>query len=403
VLAVMPEAVCKASQVPEAAETHAVRPAGLGEVARLSVALDATPLLGQRTGVGIFCEHALGALVERHDLEVSAFAVSWRRRQGIRGLVPPGARVIDRPMPARPLHRAWSVGGFPPVEWWTGRCDVVHGTNFVVPPTRGAARVMTVHDLTTVRFPEMCSPQTLAFPALIRRALAEGAWVHTPSRFVAQEVIDMLGADPERVRPISHGVPPTEVLEHADAGLPPGVGPYVLALGTVEPRKDLPGLVRAFDTAADVVSGLTLVIAGPDGWGVDAFDAAVAAARHRSAIVRLGYMASSRRWALLRGATVFAYPSVYEGFGLPPLEAMAVGVPVVTTGAGALPEVVGDAAVTVPPGDPDALAAGLVSMVTDEAARAAMIERGLRRAAGFRWEDTAAGLEALYRDARSAS
>ena len=104
-------------------------------------------------------------------------------------------------MPARPLHLAWRHLEQPPVEWFVGRADVVHGTNFVVPPTRRAARVVTVHDLTTVRFPEMCDEPTLRFPALIRRAVAQGAWVHTPSQYVADEVVAELGVDKTRVVP----------------------------------------------------------------------------------------------------------------------------------------------------------------------------------------------------------
>ena len=138
---------------------------------RLSVGVDATPLLGAPTGVGAFCAGALSGLWARHDLEVSAFAVSWRRRRRIAALVPPGVPTGQRAMPARPLHASWRRFSQPPVEWFIGPHDVVHGTNFVVPPTRRAARVMTVHDLTVVLYPELCDPPTLAYPDLIRRCL----------------------------------------------------------------------------------------------------------------------------------------------------------------------------------------------------------------------------------------
>ena len=375
---------------------------------RLRVAVDATPLLGVRTGVGVFCQCALGCLGTRPELSVSAFAVSWRRRRGIRPHLPPGVEAVDRPMPARPLHRCWSVGRLPPLEWWTGRQDVVHGTNFIVPPTRRAARVMTVHDLTPVRFPELCDDYTRTFPRLIRKALAEGAWVHTPSRFVADEVVELLGAPADRVVPVHHGVPPVDPADPADPAGPPGVrapaggAPYVLALGTVEPRKDLPTLVRAFDLAAAEVADLRLVVAGPDGWGLDAFTRAVDASAHPDRIARLGWVGGRERADLLRNATVYAYPSLYEGFGFPPLEAMLVGVPVVTTTAGALPEVVGPGAVMVEPGDVPALAGQLVRLATDDAARRAAAERGARHVAGFSWDATASALSDLYaRAARS--
>ncbi len=176
---------------------------------RLSVGFDATPLLGCPTGVGVFCAGALGGLARRDDIEVSAFAVSWRRRAGIAGRVPAGVRTTQRPMPARPLHAAWGRIPGPPLEWFTGPLDVVHGSNFVVPPTHRAARVVTVHDLTVSLYPELCDTPTLAFPRLIRRAVADGAWVHTPSEFVAAEVVAELGVDPARVRAVHHGVPVT--------------------------------------------------------------------------------------------------------------------------------------------------------------------------------------------------
>jgi glycosyltransferase involved in cell wall biosynthesis len=370
----------------------------------LRVALDATPLLGRPTGVGAFCAGALGGLAARPDLEVSAFAVSWRRRRGITGKVPPGVTAVGRPMPARPLHWAWGRASVPPLEWFTGRTDVVHGTNFVVPPTGHAARVMTVHDLTTVHYPELCDAPTLAYPSLIRRALDRGAWVHTPSAFVAAEVVAAFGADPERVRAVHSGVPPLPAPdpEAPSRWLPPGTTRYVLAVGTAEPRKDLPSLVRAFGQLADDRPDLALVLSGPPGWGSSALDAAVAASAAGRRVVRTGWVDEPTLSGLLHGAAVLAYPSVYEGFGFPPLQAMAAGVPVVATRAGALPEVIDDAAVLVAPGDVGALAGALAGLLDTDDRRAALVAAGKARAAHFTWDRCADGLADLYRDASSA-
>jgi glycosyltransferase involved in cell wall biosynthesis len=370
--------------------------------ARLRVALDATPLLGTRSGVGTFTACALDALAARPDLDLMAYAVSWRRRHGLVGLLPSGVTILDRPMPARPMNVAWRWTPGPAIEWWSGGLDVVHGTNFVVPPARRAARIVSVHDLTPLRFPELCQDATRHYPALIRRALATGAFVHTDSDFVAQEVIESFGAPPDRVRTVYLGVPAMSVAAREPSVGVPG-GRFILAVGTVEPRKDYPTLVRAFDSLASTRPDLELVIVGADGWGREALDAALDRVRHRDRIVRMGWIGDARRDALLRAATVLAYPSRYEGFGLPPLEAMVAGTPVVATAAGALPEILGDGARLVPVGDADALAAALAGVVDDDDIRADLVARGHRRAAAFSWSACADGLAKLYRDAHQAS
>lgn len=367
------------------------------------VAVDLTSQLGPLTGVGVMARELVVRLAPRHDVALTAFAVTWRGRRGLRAVVPREVAVIDRPMAARPLHAAWRRADHPLVDRWIGAHDVVWGPNFVVPPTRAAA-VVTVHDLTPVRYPALADEATLAFPAMIRRALGRGAWVHTPSEFVRAEVIDEFRADPDRVVAIHHGVGSTA----AGAGDPArgraraGGDRFVLAVGTVEPRKDLPSLVAAFDALAGDDADVRLVLAGADGWGAGALADAVAAARHRDRVVRLGRVDEATRLDLLAAAAVYAYPSVYEGFGLPPVEAMAAGVPVVAGRAGAVPEVCRDAADLVEPGDVDGLAAALLRALDDPAHRAARVARGRDVAATYDWDRAAGGLAALLHRAAAA-
>jgi glycosyltransferase involved in cell wall biosynthesis len=365
----------------------------------LRLAVDTTSLFGARTGVAAFTEGALHALARRPDVDVHAYAVTWRGTRGLAGMVPSGVTVARRPMAARPLRSLWCRFDAPPIEWWTGPADVCHGTNFVVPPTRRAAAVATVHDLTPVRYPELSTRDTLQYPRLLRRALGRGAWVHTPSAFIAAEVVELLGAAAERVRAVHHGVPPVAIGDGRLGREVAGSDRYVLALGTIEPRKDLPTLVRAFDSLAASDPALRLVVAGPDGWGIEAFGEVVARARHGSRVVRLGWVNGAVRSGLLAGAAAFAYPSLYEGFGFPPLEAMQVGVPVVATTAGALPEVLGDAARLVTPRDVDGLAAALADVLEDQAVRDDLVSRGRVRAASYSWDRCGEGLTAIYRDA----
>lgn len=372
---------------------------------RLRVAYDVTSLAGHRTGVARVA-HAIGdRLARRADIELVPFVVSGRAVPAEPLFTTPTAPV-RRTWPAALVRPLWARFDWPTVDRRLSAPAVVHGPNFVVPPSRGG-RVATVHDLTPVRFPELCHRDTLAYPALIRRALAGGAWIHTPSAAVRDEVIAAFGADPDRVVAIHHGLDlplarPGDPETEAAAGRRLAGSPrYVLAVGTIEPRKDLPSLLRAIDALAGDHPDLTLVHAGAAGWGAAAFDQALQAMRHRDRVRSLGPVDDRSLAALYAGATVFAYPSVYEGFGLPVLEAMAAGLPVVTTDVPAVVEAAGSAAATVAVGDVDALAGAIERCWTDAGHRAELIERGRRRATQFDWDRTTDAVVALYRRAAS--
>ncbi len=375
----------------------------------VTVAVDATPLLGRPTGIGVVVRGLLGSLdaLGDRDLEVVGYGLTARGWHRLRGRVPSG-RTSRAPMPAGALQRIWAMTDRPAIEWWTGPCDVVHGTNYVVPPTRRAARLVSVHDLTAVRFPQLCSPAALRYPDLVRRAIAGGADVHTGAHAMAAEICEHFAVSPSRVHVVGWGIdsPPQpadhEPADHEPADRQPGFQPiecpegppYVLGLGTVEPRKDFPLLVRAFDRLAPAHPDLRLRIIGPQGWGENDLAAAIADSPHAGRIRREGWVDDPS--AVLAGATVFAYPSVYEGFGLPPLEAMAHGVPVVATATGALPEVVGAGAELVPVGDVDALAGAIGRLIDDEGHRRRLVAAGTAHVAGFTWERSARAMRDLY-------
>ena len=364
----------------------------------MRVAFDATFALSPRTGVGTFADQVLTRLARRPDTDVVAYAVAWRQHRAVAEALPPGVEVAARCDLLSPRHtRAlWKRSDFPPIEAVTGAVDVVHSPNYVVAPARRAAMVVTVHDLTFVRYPELCTDDTRGFPPLIQRAIDRGAWVHAVSSSVAAEIVEDFAVDPDRVVVIPNATDPVPA---ADPGLGhrlAGTERYVLALGTVEPRKNLARLVGAWDRLADDDPELGLVVAGAEGWGAAELHGALAVARHPERIVRLGWVSVDQRAALLRGAAVLAYPSLYEGFGIPPLEAMSVGTPVVAGRAGALPETCGDAAVLVDPHDVEALAGALDAVLGDDDLAEDLRRRGLERVAEFSWDDTTDRLVALY-------
>jgi len=361
----------------------------------LRVAIDGTSLIGKRTGVGHVTAGFLQALSRRDDLSLVVFAVTWRGRRSLAGVLPARIRAATAPIPARIARRTWPRLDVPIVEHWTGPVDVVHAPNFVAPPA-DVPVMLTIHDLTFVRHPEMCTPDALTYPRLIAHALDRGAHVHVVSDFVGAEVKRHFNLPAERVTRVYPGIATMEQGDPHSGHLIAGAALYVLVLGSIEPRKNLPAFVRAFDRVAATHPELHLVVAGPDGWDVGAFTVACSVARHRDRIRRLGYVTDAERRDLLAGATAFAYPSHYEGFGHPPLEAMSVNIPVLAGRAGALPEVLDDAALFVDPRDDDDLAAQLDRILTDEALRAELRARGRSRLEAFSWAHAADELSALY-------
>lgn len=360
----------------------------------MRVAVDATPLLEPATGIGRVTRASIAAMVAHTNLDVTCYSVTWRGRGRLSEVSPDGAHVHSRPIPARGAHLLWRHLAVPWAELLTGPVDVVHGMNYVVPPTRRAAAVVSVHDLTFLHHPDWVTAPVRRFPALIQKAIDRGAWIHTGAEAIAVEIRDHFAIEPHRVVAIHHGLDPALATTQPTAA--PIDGRYVLSLGTIEPRKDHATLVRAFDAVAGHQPDIRLVIAGGKGWAADDYEHALAGARHRDRIDTLGYVPDSERRALLHHASVLAYPSRYEGFGLPPLEAMQVDVPVVTTNVGSLPEVVGDAAEIAAVGDVDDLA-GALTRALDPARRAELVTAGRANLTRFDWAVTAARLADLYR------
>jgi glycosyltransferase involved in cell wall biosynthesis len=359
------------------------------------VVLDATPLLGPRTGVGRYVEHLVRELAGRPGLDLVATAFTLRGAGALPAAVPPEVRVRHRPAPARALQAVWERLDLPPVEWLAGRADVVHGTNFVLPPLRRAGGVLTVHDLSYLRYPETVAAASLRYRTLVPRGLRRAAVVLTPSHAVAEEVRAEYGLG-DRVRATPLGVDaawfdavPFTPAELAGRGLPDR---YLLFVGTVEPRKGLPTLLAALRARHEEDPDTPpLVLAGPPGWGPALETAGLPA----GAVHVTGYLETAELRRLVAGAALLAFPSVYEGFGLPPLEAFAAGVPVVASDLPVVREVTGGLATLAPVGDADALAGALGT-----ALGAAPDRDALRaHARGFSWAATAAATHAAYVDA----
>lgn len=356
--------------------------AGLAE---LRVAFDIGPLFGERTGIGFAVDAMHTALQERGDVELHDYLVSFRARVG------DGYRL---PIPAALAHRLWANLDRPRADRWLKGATVVHGTNYVVPPST-LPRLVSVYDCWFLKHPNDARPAVVRAGQVLRRAVASGAVVHTSSHASAQTIGDLLpGA---RVATIHLGAlslpqpptrPPIDDLQGA---------PFIVAIGALERRKNLPVLVRAFGELTSAHPELHLVLAGSAGDDRDAIDAAVDALGTASKRVSFtGRVDEDARSWLLHHASVLAYPSLDEGFGFPLLDAMQASVPIVASNAGSIPEVAGDAALLSESSDVAALAANLQAALTDSEVRARLVGAGNARWPEFSWTRCAAELVEVY-------
>jgi glycosyltransferase involved in cell wall biosynthesis len=363
----------------------------------VKILLDYRPALRQRTGVGEYVHQLAKALGGRRrtgqdDASVDVFTSSWKDRPSgpalaeLAGL----AEVIDRRLPVKVLNAAWHRLELPPVEWLTGRrYDVVHSPNPLLIPTRHAARVVTIHDLDFLRHPERTRGEMRStYPMLVARHAARADGILVDSRHVGEQVQSLLHVDADRISVCPIGVVPWPSPARVAPGNPDGR--YILFFGTLEPRKNVDGLLAAYASLVarrPDVPPLRLVggsVPGAEGWRET-----IASPPLAGRVVYDGYVDAARRQEIYEGARLFVLPSFDEGFGLTVVEAMSLGVPVVASTAGSLPEVTGGAALLVDPEDLAGLSLEMERVLFDPGLAKRLAEDGLRQARQFTWERAA--------------
>jgi glycosyltransferase involved in cell wall biosynthesis len=357
-------------------------------MSRMKIALDGTPLIGHGTGVGTYVRGLLGGL---SGLGIPVKAVPFTLRGGGRPHdLPEGVAWRHVPAPARLLQAAWARSALPPVELFAGRIDTFHATNFVAPPSWRAASVVTIHDLTFLRFPEWVTPAVRRYAELVPAALRRsGTVVVTPSRAVADEVRGAFGLADERVLATPLGVDPTWPSARpasdgwlASRGLPTD---FLLFTGAREPRKNLHTLLAAHHRARQEGHVPDLVLAGPVGWGQEV--------PPQPAVHTTGWLATDELRGLVARARASVLPSHYEGFGLPVLESLAAGTAVVASDIPAHREIAGGHARLVPPTDVEAWAEALATAEPLSPPRRA---EAVRWATGHTWASCAEATVQAY-------
>jgi glycosyltransferase involved in cell wall biosynthesis len=370
------------------------------------IGLDYTAAAHQAAGIGRYTRElarSLAALPHSGNFEYRLF-VADAGTASLPAL--PGPNFAWRPtrLSERWLARLWYRLRLPLwIQYWTGPLDLFHATDFFLPPVRpGTCTLVTIHDLSFVREPETVMPgMTHHLTKWVPHSVKRADHVIAVSEATRQDLIELYQTSPEKISVLYHGVTPdfqpvTEAARLAAVRQKYGLGerPFILSVGTIQPRKNYQRLIQAFATLDPT---LALVIIGSKGWKYEAVFSEVAKRGLDQRVHFLGFVADADLPALYSTASLFVYPSLYEGFGLPALEAMACGTPVVASNQSALPEVIGEAGLLVDPGDIEALAAAMARLLTDTSLRQKLAQAGRARAASFTWSGMAAKLLDLYK------
>ena len=364
--------------------------------------MDYRPALRCRSGVGEYIHCLARALrVSFPDDRLTLFTSSLKDRPlpDVEREIP-GARVSDHRAPVQLVNLAWHRLEWPPVEWCIGQsCDVAFSPHPLLLPARRAAQVVMIHDLDFLSHPERTQREIRRdYPALAGAHARRADRIITPSRYTQGQIAQRFDVPLDSIAICPPGVPawPGPV-----KGFDPGG--YLLFVGTLEPRKNIGGLIAAYAHLLGINPQLPpLVLAGRAGVGADRWLDQIAQPPLAGRIRYLGYIDDSRRQEVFAGARALIVPSFDEGFGMPALEAMSLGIPVIASARGGLTELVEGAGVLFDPDDPRSIAAAIAGVITDLDLAQLLSQRGLARAAGYSWERTAAAIHQVFVDAVSA-
>jgi len=364
--------------------------------------IDYRPALRERSGIGEYTHELARGLAASFDaatLDLAVFSSSWKDRLEIHEPGLDRARKIDRRWPVRVLNFAWHRAGWPSVETLTGeRFDVVHSMTPLLIPSREAAQVITIADLSFLTDPAWARAEIRRdYPDLIHAHARRADAIVVMSDHVGAEVRRVIGADAKKVAVIPAGAP-----DWTPRAAAPANG-YVLFVGTLEPRKNVGVLLDAYESlsrrSAKREGGPELVLAGKATDAAQPWLDRIARPPLAGKVRHLGYVQAADRRALYEGASVLVLPSLDEGFGLPVLEAMTLGVPVVASRRGSLPEVLGDAGQLVDATDTQGFAEAIDRVLADDGFAAACAARGIERSRQFRWDRAARQTYEVYQQA----
>jgi glycosyltransferase involved in cell wall biosynthesis len=377
----------------------------------MKVGLNATSLLSPLTGIGQYTYQLAKGLQKFKDLELDMFyANGW------------STEVRDKPIKQirnikllvkKFIPKTYEISRIIQQSYFNERSfdkvkGIYHEPNFLAFDYAGPL-VLTVHDLSWIRYPEMHPADRVRnMNKHFQRSMERASMIITDSQAIKQEIIDMFGVADNRIKSIPLGVEslfrPLNALETQPVLQQRGLShqKYILAVGTLEPRKNLSSVLLAYmQLPADIRKHYPLVLVGMNGWHTSALEKQMAPLVAAGEIRQLGYLEREDLAVVIAGALTLVYPSIYEGFGLPPLEAMTCGVPVIASNVSSLPEVVGDSGLLVNPHDVDDIAKAMETMISAPDVRAASGQKALVRSAEFSWDSCVDQTMGIYRQVES--
>jgi glycosyltransferase involved in cell wall biosynthesis len=387
------------------------------------IGIDITSAVRQGAGIGRFTRELIRAFLALDAVRASPYSfVLFAATGGLaRDITEPRLAYVTEPATTRHLkfeicnlrlfsddwlHRIWHRARLPiPIETAIGRVDLFHEPDFVLPPTLPrVSTVLTVHDLTFVRDPESAFPRLRRYLSrVVPRSVARATHILADSAATKTDLVELYHAPPDNITVLYGGVDArfapvrdAERLAAVRAKYNIGPDPFILGIGTIQPRKNYKRLIQAFATLHTAHPTLHLVIVGGKGWLYDDIFAEVKRLGLEGCVLFPGFVDDDDLPALYSAADALAFPSIYEGFGLPILEAMACGTPVVTSITSSLPELAGDAALLVEPTDVDAIATALFRLLQESDLRHKLVAAGFEQARKFTWEKAAAQLLEIY-------
>lgn len=369
------------------------------------IAIDYTPAFHQGAGIGRYVRELITALAlidseTTYRLFVSGAPSPFKA-------APLGSNLEWRttPLSSLWLTRFWHRLHIPlPVEFFVGSVDLFHSTDFVLPPLLpSTTSVLTVHDLSFVRVPESASPRLKTYlDSVVPKSVHRATHILADSTATKLDLIELYGVASDKVSVLLSGVDARfrrqsdKAISAARSKYGIGSTPYILSIGTVQPRKNYARLIKALSEMRRQGYPHHLVIAGGKGWLEDEIYEAIHTTQMQDSVHFIGFADDADLPALYSGADCFAFPSLYEGFGLPVLESMACGTPVVTSNVSSLPEVTGDAGLTIDPYDVEAISHALRQTLDDSELRQRLTTAGLARAHEFTWKNSALELRRIY-------